>query len=261
MQIRTILLAASSLAVAASADANFWRYSYTNANSTWHSSITTEFQPNNNRFKWDFTAGSNVNGFWLVVSPGPNPKGHPGELAILYLDAKTLTANSSITPTLTVYNYNGLNGLNSHIDGNGQVAGNQAPDRIFSSRNANASSVVMQLSATDNGTNTNTSRRFTVELDANIIQNHTPLYPATNGDPWTGVAFGSKIGTWFHPTSGTTSAYGSDPANPNFNYLTSFGYASQSSFDTANLNAQWVPSPGALALVGLAGVVGIRRRR
>jgi hypothetical protein len=119
----------------------------------------------------------------------------------------------------------------------------------------------MQLSATDNGTNTNTSRRFTVELDANIIQNHTPLYPATNGDPWTGVAFGSKIGTWFHPTSGTTSAYGSDPANPNFNYLTSFGYASQSSFDTANLNAQWVPSPGALALVGLAGVVGIRRRR
>ena len=131
----------------------------------------------------------------------------------------------------------------------------------FSSLNANASSVVMQLSATDNGTNTNTSRRFTVELDANIIQNHTPLYPATNGDPWTGVAFGSKIGTWFHPTSGTTSAYGSDPANPNFNYLTSFGYASQSSFDTANLNAQWVPSPGALALVGLAGVVGIRRRR
>jgi hypothetical protein len=32
MQIRTLLLAASSLAVAASADANFWRYSYTNAN-------------------------------------------------------------------------------------------------------------------------------------------------------------------------------------------------------------------------------------
>lgn len=261
MKTRHAILAAATLAVAASADANFWRYSYANAGSSWFSSITAEYQPDTKRFKWDFTAGSSVNGFWLVVSPGANPKGNAGELAILYLDAKTLTANSTITPRLTVFNYNGVNGLNSHIDGNGEVAGNQTPDRIFSSLNANASSVVMQLTATDNGTNTNTARRFTVELNASIIQNHTPLYPATNGDPWTGVAFGSKIGTWFHPTAGTTSAYGTDPLNPNFNYLTSFGYATQQSFDTANLNTQWIPAPGALALIGLAGVVGVRRRR
>lgn len=261
MQIRTAVLAASVLSVAASAEANFWRYSYANAGNAWYSSITAEYQPGTKRFKWDFTANSNVNGFWLVVSPGPNPKGNAGELAILYLDAKTLTANSTITPRLTIYNYNGTNGTNSWLDGNAAVAGNQTPDRIFSSQNANASSVITQLTATDNGTNTNSARRFTVELDASIIQNHTPLYPASNGDPWTGVAFANLLGAWFHPTSGTNTSYGTNAASPDFNYLTNFSYAGQAAFDTTNLATQWVPAPGALALLGLAGVVGAGRRR
>ena len=248
-------------AIASSADANFWRYNYSQPGNSWYSSITAEYQPDTQRFKWEFTAGSSVNGFWLVVSPGPNPKGNAGELAILYFDAKTLTANSTITPTLTVYNYNGVNGTNSWIDGNPSVAGNQTPDRIFSSLNPDTTATIMQLSATDNGTATNSSRRFTVELNASIIQNHTPLYPAANGDPWTGVAFGSRLGAWFHPTAGITTSYGTNPANADFNYLTSFGYASQASFDTTNLVTQWVPAPGAFALLGLAGAVGARRRR
>ena len=172
-----------------------------------------------------------------------------------------MTANSTITPRLTIYNYNGTNGTNSWLDGNAAVAGNQTPDRIFSSQNANASSVITQLTATDNGTNTNSARRFTVELDASIIQNHTPLYPASNGDPWTGVAFANLLGAWFHPTSGTNTSYGTNAASPDFNYLTNFSYAGQAAFDTTNLATQWVPAPGALALLGLAGVVGAGRRR
>lgn len=247
--------------IASGADAGFWRYTYSNPGSTWFSNITAEFDPDDKRFRWEFTASNTVNGAWLVVSPGPNPKGNAGELAILYLDARALTAGGAITPRLTAYNYNGTNGANSWLDGNAAVAGNQNPDRIFSSLNSNASSVVRSLTASDNGTNTNTARRFVIELDASIVQNHTPLYPAGNGDPWTGLAFGARLGAWFHPTTGLNTTYGTDPTNPNFNYLTNFSYSGQGAFDTTNLVTQWIPSPGALALAGLAGLVGGRRRR
>lgn len=251
-------VAALSVAALASsaAHADFWRYTYSNPSSAWYSSIKAEYDPGLKRFLWDFTAGTSVNGFWLVLSPGPNPKGNAGELAILYLDAKTLGTNSTITPTLTVYGYNGVNGTNSYIDGS-PLTGTQTPDRIFSSRNANAASVVNTLTATDNGT----SRRFVVELNASLIQGWTPLYPNTT-DPWTGLAFGQQLGTWFHPTAGTTTAYGTTAGAADFNFLTSFGYASQASFDTANLTTQWVvPTPGAAALLGASGLIGFRRRR
>ena len=253
-------LAIGSLAatfIASPADAGFWRWTYNNPAHTWFKSMTAEYDPGTKRFKWDFTSGTQTNGYWLVLSPGPNPKGHAGELAIVYLDAKALTANSTITPTLTVYNYNGLNGISSYMDGNPAVGGNQTPDRIFSSLNASTARAIMQLSATA----TSTTRRFVLELDASLIQNHTPLYPNPAGDDWTGLAFGSQMGTWFHPTAGLNTAYGTDPNNPNFNYLTNFTYTQQASFDTTNLTTQWVPTPGAVALLGLAGLAGVRRRR
>lgn len=253
-----ILVSAIAIAsFASSADAGFWRYDYSNPSHTWFKSMTAEFDPSTNRFKWDFTSGTQTNGFWLVVSPGANPKGHAGELAIMYLDAKTLTAGNTITPTLTIYNYNGLNGITSYMDGNPAVAGNQTPDRIFSSLNPDTTGTIMQLSASA----TATSRRFVVELDASIIQNHIPLYPNPAGNDWTGVAFGPKLGTWFHPSQGLNTSYGTDPSNPNFNYLTNFTYTGQASFDTTNLTTQWVPGPGGAFLLGLAGFVGTRRRR
>jgi hypothetical protein len=246
----------ASAVLTSAADAGFWRYTYSSPSSTWFSSITAEYDPDDHRFKWEFTSATTVNGAWLVVSPGPNPKGNAGELAILFLDARNLTSNTSVTPTLTAYNYNGFNGVTSYMDGSPD-AGNQTPDRIFSSRNNDDLGVVTSLSATDTGT----MRRFVIELDASILQNHTPLYPAANGDPWTGVAFGQRLGAWFHPTTGLNAAYGTDPTNPNFNYLTTFTYTGQGAFDTTNLLTQWVPAPGALALCGLAGLVGSRRRR
>jgi hypothetical protein len=256
--LRSLSVASVALAsLASSAEAGFWRWTYNNPSNAWFKSMTAEFDPSTNRFKWDFTSGTSTNGYWLVLSPGPNPKGHAGELAIVYLDAKALTANSTITPTLTVYNYNGLNGITSYMDGNPAVAGNQTPDRIFSSLNPGNPGTIMQLTATA----TSTTRRFILELDASLIQNHTPLYPNPAGDDWTGLAFGQLMGTWFHPTSGLNTAYGTDPSNPNYNYLTNFTYTSQASFDTTNLTTQWVPAPGAVALLGLAGIVGARRRR
>lgn len=252
------LVAATAVLTAGTAHAGFWRYTYSNPSSAWYSSIRTEYDPDTKRFLWDFTAGSAVNGYWLVVSPGPNPKGYAGELAILYLDARNLSANNTVTPKLTIYGYNGQNGILSYMDGS-QAAGVQTPDRIFSSMNPGNSGTIMQLSASDTGG----ARRFTVELDATIIQNYTPLYNGgAMGVEWTGVGFGQQLGSWFHPSSGLAASYGTDPTAADFNYLTSFSYTGQASFDTLNLTTQWVvPTPGAIALVGLGGFAGLRRRR
>jgi hypothetical protein len=259
--LRTRAVVVASIATAsvlcASAEAGFWRYSYSNPSSPWFKSIQAEYDPDSKRFLWDFTAGSTVNGYWLVVSPGPNPKGYAGELAIIYLDAIGLTANSTITPKLTVYGYNGQNGILSYMDGS-QAAGVQTPDRIFSSLNPDATGTIMQLSASD----TAGVRRFTVELDATIIQNYSPLHNGgAMGVEWTGVEFGQQLGAWFHPSAGTTASYGTNPSEPDFNWLKSFSYTGQGSFDTTNLGTQWVPSPGAAALLGLAGLAGRGRRR
>jgi hypothetical protein len=256
--LRTLAISAVLAATAASsANAElFYRYTRNQPSNQWYSTIVAEYAPTSHRFKWEFTSGTQVNGFWLVVSPGPNPKGHPGELAIIYFDAKTLTANNSITPTATIYNYNGVNNASSWNDG-APTAGVQTPDRIWSSLDSGDAASIIQLSATDNGT----SRRFVFEIDATAIQTHTPLYPNPNGDDWTGLAFGAKLGTWFHPMSGMTTSYGTDPSAANFNFLTSFGYAQQASFDTANLNTELLPAPGAVALLGFAGLAGARRRR
>jgi hypothetical protein len=253
-----------TLVVAGSAHADFRRWDFTfgqvptNPAAGRINTITTEFDADTNRFLWDvsFDVSSVVTrGFWLAVSPGPNPKGHPGELAIMYFDATNLGDDMTVTPKLTIYNYNGIGNSSSFFDGS-PTAGTQAPDRIFSSLDAGASSSIMQLSATDTGN----TRRFVVELDASIVQNHTPLYPNPQGDDWTGLAFGSKIGVWFSHFGGLNTAYGTDPANPNHNYLTQWSYTNHGWLDGANFNTQLVPTPGALALVAAAGLLARRRR-
>ncbi len=71
--------------------------------------ITSTFDDVSEAFTWDVTFNSNptdVNGFWLVVNNGPNPKNsNVNELAILYGDMAT--------GTLTTYVYNGLNNSKS----------------------------------------------------------------------------------------------------------------------------------------------------
>jgi hypothetical protein len=260
MQRTLALVTIAAASTAATAEANFWRWTYGTAP---NNSVVAEFDPVTKRFKWEFGAGTNVNGFWTSVSPGPQPRGDAGEFAALFLDASALTANSTITPKLTAYAYNGVPGSDNNSfttswwDGS-PAAGTQAPDRIWSSLNPATAGIIMQLSATDYGT----YRRFTVEIDASVIQNHTPLYPDANGEPWTGVAFGSLIGHWFHPVIGLNATYGTDPNSANYNWLTSFNFTGWTFSDMTNRPTEWViPSPGAFALLGLAGIAGARRRR
>lgn len=176
-------------------------------------------------------------GFWLVLNGGPNPKGHSGELAIMYFDASNLAA-----PEVSIYAYNGQSGDSSFRDGirndgpTGQP-GNQTPDRILSS--LVSTDWIFEKSVTDG-----TTRDFVLDIDAGPIQDHLPLYPDPVDD-WTGAQFADHIGIWFHPVSGMSAQYCVDQdADPicldvaagqvSTGYLKSFGYVRQGYYDIGN---------------------------
>jgi hypothetical protein len=110
-----------------------------------------------------------VDGYWLAISPGGNPKGVGNELAILYMDLK---ANK-----YAVYNYNGFNGNNSYAVG--------------------GSSPVSFLKGGDAGM-TKAGNTYTFNLNVDGI-NNSPL--SKNGN-WSGMEFEDKLGLWYHFFSG-----------------------------------------------------------
>lgn len=166
---------------------------------------------------------------WLAVSPGPNPKGEEGELALLYFD---LTGGD-----IYAYGYSGQNNGNSW----------QNPgDFITSFSNVISTSVVGSVT-TFSLTN----------LAVSAIQAHTPTPDDTPGD-WTGVAFGEQLGIWFH----IADAIGLTTANGKITNL-HFG-SGQSWYDTRDRTTTVtdVAEPSVLALLGLgAFAAGAARRR
>jgi len=154
-----------------------------------------------NTFSWTATFepcnGILPQGYWLVTNNGPNPKGHSGELAIIYFDATT----SFVDPTMTVYAYNGKNAADSYKDGLKRVVGDQAPDRILSS--LNDSSWIYEKSVQNNPDGT---RTFHFVINASSIIHHNPVYPHPV-DPWFGIGLDDLIGFWFHPVVGLYTSY------------------------------------------------------
>ncbi|MCB0331967.1 MAG: hypothetical protein KDD55_00640 [Bdellovibrionales bacterium] len=159
---------------------------------------TATFEPCNDKLP---------DGYWNVINNGPNPKGHSGELAIIYFDA----SNPS-DPKITAYAYNGQNGDKSYKDGvrdddlpdvPGQP-GNQTPDRIASNISGDTS-WVQEISVTDNGN----TRTMHLKIDATGIITHVPLYPdiIPPYDSWYGLGYDHVIGFWFHPSYGTHTVY------------------------------------------------------
>jgi hypothetical protein len=192
------------------------------------------FQPN--------SSGKMTNAYWVAVSPGPNPKGHAGELAIFYVDA-----SKPGTPVVTSYAYNGVNGDNSYINGNGSGG---AADKIWSSKAD--SSIVKEIVDKTNGN----SRTLGFRINPTKIDTHNPKYPGST--PWTGSKYGDKIGVWFHPVTEATTSYGPD------DFLTSFKYKNQGWYDVDNMTTfctdQPVPEPATIAALAF-GVAAITRKR
>lgn len=135
-------------------------------------SLTTTFNDSTNVFNFDATFsatnGNLPNAGWLVVSPGPNPKGNVDEYAILYMDH----ANA----TVTAYVYNGQNSANSWVDVNGYLE-----------------TYTNALTVTDPAAG---QRNVSMTIDATTINS------LSLGADWVGVKFGSKMGLWYHPATG-----------------------------------------------------------
>jgi hypothetical protein len=167
-------------------------------------SIAASFSPNTRRLVFDVsfsgaTSGAPLTtaGFWLVLDYGPDPKHHPGELAIFYFDASTLAS-----PALAVYAYNGADAGTSWSDGDPVAAGNQAGDLI---KGINETAYISMIVAEDTTVSGQPRRHFMFDVDATDIIAHTPLYPAAS--PWYGTGFDISLGIWFHPVGGFAATY------------------------------------------------------
>ncbi len=214
-------------------------YGINNAGGTFES-VHAEFNPATQRFHWTTVFSDQVTeGFTLAVSPGPNPKGHAGELALLYFDASDMGA-----PTLTAYAYNGKNAQNSYIDGNANVSGDQTPDLIM---DASKSAWITSISATDSAG----KRVLSFTIDAADINAHGPMYPDAT-DPWYGIGFGAQLGLWMHPFRSFDPEYGQDGR------ITALNARNQGWFDGHSFET---PTPGSLALASMGGLLLIGRRR
>jgi hypothetical protein len=198
-------------------------------------------------FFWEVSFDDTMTqGITLAVNNGPNPKGHAGELGLLYVDVR-----DAANPKLLAYGYNGQNSSNSWQDGNGPQAGTQAADTILTSL-VTPRDWLNSVQVVDVGG----KRTIRFSIDATPINNRTPMYPDLV-DPWTGVQFADKIGLWMHTYKGLNAAY--DQAG----WLTQWSRSAEGWFDGSNFGTTLIPLPhaGGLAGLGLLGLAAGRRRR
>jgi len=206
--------------------------------------VFAEFDSSTNRLLWEVTFSDQVTeGFTLAVNDGPNPKGHAGELALLFFDASDKT-----DPRVTAYGYNGKNSASSFKDGDGNTSGNQVPDRIFG---ANTRSMFSDMSAIDTPDG---KRILSFEMDATILRDHTPAYANPEGG-WYGIGFAEQLGLWMHPFRNFDATYDAD------GFISSFSKSGEGWFDGKEFTTVPTPGSAALALIGAVMFGPARRRR
>jgi len=207
-------------------------------------SVHSTFDTLSKELVWSVTFSNTITqGFTLALNNGPNPKGHAGELALLYVDAR----NASDV-RVTAYAYNGQNSSNSWRDGNGVVSGNQRADII--KNDAQRSSWLMDSGVVDSGG----KRTITIRFDASDLLNHNPMYPDAV-DPWKGIGFGNGLGLWMHAFRTFAPTYDEKGE------ISNLQLGGEGWFDGKNFTTRVVPAPGAAAMLGVMGVAGLRRRR
>lgn len=259
LRLRTAaVLAAIAPAGIAAASPMEWSFENTNPNTNdaagTFESVSGSFNEATNEFSWSITFSDQVTeGFTLAVNPGGNPKGHGGEMALLYF---SWGGASATDVQLSAYAYNGLNAQTSYLDGDRFTAGNQAPDFIMGTETAGDADWLMDARVEDT---IDGKRTMSFTIDATMIQQHDPMYP-DGSDPWTGVSFADTIGVWLHTFAGGNGAsYGAD------GLLDGWNWNQQGWWDTNGFPTQGVVvplPPAAIAgVIGLAGVGVLRRRR
>ncbi|MCA9278653.1 MAG: hypothetical protein H6815_10730 [Phycisphaeraceae bacterium] len=213
--------------------------------------VSASFDTNTNEFTLDVLFDDRkTDGLWVAINGGPNPKGHAGEMAILYFGKKA----GSNQLVVSAYAYNGVNGDTSYKDGNGDGSSGDA-DFITNSIVDNSFLLSAGINDVSGG-----GRRVSFTIDAGIIQNHSPANPGNT--PWTGVAFGETAGIWLHTVSGSSFQFGTYGTYDD--KLKKFTYYKQGWYDANFIPTDHpnVPMPAAAGL-GLAGMLtlGSQRRR
>ena len=228
--LTALAVAATTMLAAGTASATVFIKDYNEAG------VWNAYDDVNERYSMKFRDDGSKDGFWLVVSPGGNPKNHVNEYAILYGDRN---ANR-----ITAYAYDGENSKNSYQTT--RYLGTY--DNVFTSGGAN-------------------STMFS--LDVSRIN-------AAFADPmWTGVQLGQQAGIWFHEAAGTQFAYNDNGTLADFTF-TGQQWLDMGAMDTQTKtcyegNSAYfcktpttpnpVPAPGGLALILLAlGGLAMRRR-
>lgn len=214
--------------------------------------LWSAYDDTNEVYGMKFKDDGTKDGFWLVVSDGPNPKTNANEYAILYGD---LNANR-----ITAYTYDGLDGPNSYQTGT--FLGSY--DGAFQ----------------DGGTHATYGFDLTMfSLDVSAIN------AAFDTPDWDGVQHGALSGMWFHQSVDSQFAYNADGSLAGYSFSDQMWVDAAydqsgmlNSLDCASgqtsafyLNAcnptQFkpagngsVPAPGGLALL-MAGLIGLGLRR
>lgn len=227
------LALAAGLFSATQASATTYHYEINNPPGSDNAGDVTFFSATYNdvsqQLSWSSTIqtanGNLANGFWLVLSDGPNPKNQVDEYAILYGDG--------LSGNLTSYVYSGEN--------------NAASWQTEAFLESFVGALNVDSSVLDEVT-------FSFSIDASNINGY-----ANNAD-WDGVAFAEKIGIWYHPAV----FGGNGPTYDQANELLSFPVAEGGWFDTSGQTTTTVvPVPAAawLFVGGLVGLAGVSRRK
>ncbi len=189
----------------------------------------------------DFSATFSKNsaspdGFWFVVSDGPDPKSNANEYAIFYFDASKVAGTGSAI--LTSYVYDGVNGPTSW----------QNPGNLLESSQTGTS-----LSATASTSGNTTTFAFSADV---AKTNDASQWPASYGlgTDWDGAQFGEKVGIWFHSfTLNSETEYDKDGK------LTKLDIKKSDYFDVSNQHT--VPEPSAMLISLLGASLLLRRKR
>jgi len=187
--------------------------------------ISTSYDDMSSLFTWDtmLKSGSVVDGFWLVVNNGPNPKkSNVNELAIMYGDLDT--------GTLSTYFYNGANNANS----------------------INNPAILLQTDSFFVG-----SDMFSISINTNTINSWVSPDP-----DYKGVQFDENIGIWFHFSSGSNFTYNGNGDIVGYSFSKQ-GWHDVANRDALTLQTSTVSTPGmlSLALLGLLCLMVKRKNR